>query len=142
MDIAIATLFATTVLPIIYIIYKLVCNHFKNQLLQKNLPTLPILEGQKPVIGHIPAFLSPRQWQIYENAHRKHGKYFGLYFGNIPMVTTIDLDLIKKIAIDEDHHDRFARLHLASEEIESDCILTARGEQWRRIRKALAPAFS
>lgn len=142
MEIVIATLFVVTVPPVIYIFYTLLCNHFRNQFFQKNLPSLPILEDQKPLIGHLHIAMSPRNWRFYENGHKKLKKYFGFYIGNQRAISTIDLDLIKKFAVDEENHDRAYKMDLAFEETEKDCIFTARGDQWRRLRKALAPAFS
>lgn len=142
MGLTIAILFLTTVIPFIYILYELVFKQFSNQFFQKNLPTLPILEGQKPLIGHLHKYMSSRYWLIFQNYHKKVGKNFGYYTGQRRAISTIDLDLIKKFAVEEDHHDRFPRITVAADEFEIGNLFTARGEEWYRIRKALAPALS
>lgn len=136
------TLLAATAPPMIYVLYKLIYNYFSNQFFQKNLPELPIVEGQRPLVGHLHLMLGPRGWRHQQDGHKKLGKTYGLYLGNQRSISTIDLDFIKKIAVDQDHHDRLFKFAIAFEEFEIDCVATAQDEQWRRIRKALAPAFS
>lgn len=142
MEFVTTTLLVTTLPPIIYFFYILIRNQIKNQYFQKNLPQLPILDGQKPLVGHMHITSHPRNWKIFEDGHKKLGKFLGYYLGDKRHLSTIDLDFIKRFAVDEDYHDRFYNLDIPVEEMETDCIFTARGEQWRRLRKAMAPAFS
>lgn len=142
MEIFVTTLIVASVPPIVYLLYRLVCNHYSNQFIQKNLPNLPILGGRKPILGHLHLIMDLKNWKHQEDGHKKLGKSFGLYYGDRTVISTIDLDLIKRFAVDEDHHDRFFPLSLGLKEFETGCIFTAEGEEWRRIRKAMAPALS
>lgn len=100
------------------------------------------MEGQKPLVGHLHLVMGPRNWRNQQDAHKKLGKTYGAYLGNQRAISTIDLNLIKKFAVDEEHHEKFFNFAISFEELETDCVATARGEQSLRLRKALAPAFS
>lgn len=107
-----------------------------------NAPHLPVLEGQKLLIGHLHKYYHPRSWKIIDEAHEKHGKMFGFYHGLKPFVSTTDLDFIKKFIIDEpnDHINR--PKPVSPSDIDEGSLIYAGNHQWRRLRKAYAPAFS
>lgn len=77
---------------------------------------------------------------------KMNAKTFGLMLGPLPLVITSDLELIKTINFTESskHYNRSTvdSLGLPVDELEVDCITTAVGDQWRRIRKSIAPSFS
>lgn len=74
--------------------------------------------------------------------HKKYGKTMLWLYGTQPAAMTIDLDLIKLIACDEGQtHTNRIKMHLPVKEVEFDCIMLAKDEQWRRIRRAIAPAL-
>lgn len=88
--------------------------------------------------------LNKRNWQYLENLHKIHKTKIGatFYLDN-PFISTLDIDLIKKIAIDEgEHHINRIELKLLVEEWEIGSIAFARDNQWLRLRKAVAPALS
>lgn len=142
MQTIISILIVATLSPFTYILYVLVSNHFKNRYLQKNLPSLPILDGQKPLIGHLNILLGSKSWKNQQDGHKRLGKTYGCYLGNRRVISTIDLDFIRKFAVEDDHHDRIFTVNVSFEALEVDNLGSSQGEQWRRIRKAVAPAFS
>lgn len=85
-----------------------------------------------------------RSWQVSKILHAKYGPTFGMYNNDRPAVSTVDPDLIKKIVLDKpnDHAIRGVANSLM-EEFDNDSILLGKDEhQWRRLRAAIAPAFT
>lgn len=142
MEIIIIALIVSVVLPIIYILHTLVSNHLRNEYFQKNLPNLPIPDGQRPLIGHLKLLLGDRNYKDLQDNHKSLGKTFGCYMGGGRVISTIDLDFIREFAIQDDHHGRDFKLKISFEAIEVDNLATSGGEQWHRIRKAMMPGFS
>lgn len=88
------------------------------------------------------------KWAMDENCqtlnelHKKHGKYLAGLIHELPCLSTTDLDLLKTLVVDSaSKHINRAQLKIPMKELESDCILFARDDQWRRLRKAFAPAL-
>lgn len=85
-------------------------------------------------------------WKILSKLgdwHKKYGKTFGWMFGSQPVVFSTDLDLIKTMVIDESvSHINRIKFLTPLDEYEHDNISLANGDQWRRIRRAIAPVFT
>lgn len=117
-------------------------NRTAHQYFKKNLPNLPVLPKPNIFKGHSnELFLSPKNWRNLDESHKKYGTTFGWYYCNKPSISTIDVDLIKKLVIDESQFDRL-NLEIPLKEFKDDNIAFARTEQWLRLRKAIAPAFT
>lgn len=139
----VTTLLTVLVLPLFYVIYVAARNYYGHKYFKKNLPKLPLLDDIRLFGGHIHKVINPRSWRIFHDHHLKVGKNFGYYYHDIVCISTSDLNLIKKVALDDadQHPNRTGPINLAVDEMEVDCIFTAFDEQWRRLRKALSPAF-
>ena len=119
-------------------------NHRAHQFFRKNAPGLPVLPKPNLFLGHADRTLfAHRNYQSFGKYHEVYGKTFGFYYGRKPWASTIDLDLLKTMMIDEsDDHINRALFDIPVKEIENDCIVFVENDQWRRIRKAVAPAFT
>lgn len=82
-----------------------------------------------------------KNWKIITNLHEQYGPTFGFYMCNQPWVSTKDLDLIKLIEIDraQKHLDRLQYGGVSKEF--NDSIFQVNGSDWRRVRRAVSPAF-
>lgn len=85
----------------------------------------------------------PLNYKIVDELLRKDGPHLGAYYCDKPVVFTTDLKLIKTMVIDEpDDHLNRIDLNLPIKEFDRHCLMSARDGEWRRIRKAIAPAFA
>lgn len=77
----------------------------------------------------------------YNETHGKP-KTVGWMLGTKYAACTIDLDLMKRIVLDEPNKN-VNRIHMdvPMAEYMEDNILTAPDDQWRRLRRAVAPAL-
>lgn len=119
-------------------------NLLGHRLFKKKSPGLPVLPNPNIFSGHANlTYWSSNNWKNVDNYHKSYGPTFGWYNVDKPAVSTIDLDLIKTIIIDEqsDHINR-VELNIPIKEMKEDDIAFARDEQWWRLRKAFAPAFT
>lgn len=119
-------------------------NYSAHQFFRKRSPNLPVVPNPGIFGGHINEITwVKRGWRQLEKYHNKLGKTYGFFYCDSPMVSTLDLDLIKTMVIDkpDDHLNRF-KANTPMEEMENDCLLTSDVEQWRRLRNAIAPAFT
>lgn len=138
----------TCVIPISVVVYQLLKLSFKNRAAHKffeiKSPNLPVAPKPDIIIGHAgKLFLSRLNWINLDEYHRLYGPTFGWYNIGKPAVSTIDLSLIQKMVIDEaNEHINKIQLDIPLKEFIEDDILTARDEQWWRIRRAVAPAFT
>lgn len=109
---------------------------------RSNLPTLPnpgIFDGHVAEVVWV-----KRNWQQSKKLHAMYGPTFGMYYIYKPSVSTIDPDLIKKVVLDNPNDNIIrAKADSLMEEFENDSILLGDDEhQWRRLRAAIAPAFT
>lgn len=132
---------------LLFIIKELVITAFRNhkahQFFEKKCPNLPMAPNRGLFGGHINEVVWVKTcWRKSLELHNKLGKTFGLYYCDKPVVSTLDADLIKAMVLDkpDDHLDRF-QPNTPVVEMENDCVLTCKTEQWRRLRIAIAPAF-
>lgn len=116
-----------------------------NKYFKNKSPNLPVADEFKSIIGGnlLGLLFNIRNIYLFGELHKKHGKTLGYYYGNQPAISTIDLELIKTMVIDEpnDHINR-CKTDVPIEELEVDSIFCAEDDQWRRIRSASAPAFT
>lgn len=111
----------------------------------KNLSRgLPMLEPTFSLGGNASrVFFESDSYSRLEQLFRFHGKTFGMMIGHRPMTMSVDLDLLKTVHIDEQNmHINRESAFLAIRLIEKDSIMFARDDQWKRIRRAMAPSFT
>lgn len=126
-----------------YVVFKLIRSYYAHQFFKKHAPKLPIMAGTKLLLGHSQIFYHPRNWKVIHDAHEKQGKTVGFYLADKPVVSSIDLNFIKKFIVDEaDDHPNRMKPYGPLNEITDASLIYAEDEQWRRLRRAFAPAFS
>lgn len=137
----IQTLSAILILILISRIFKVHRAYVKYKKASNGLPILP--QTYSPGGNLRQVIFEPFIVHKIEGLHRRYGKTFGWMFGSTPCASTIDLDLMKTICINEpDKHVNRINLSIPFKEIEYNCILLAEGDQWRRIRRSIAPSFT
>lgn len=127
-----------------YVIHRLYHNHQAHQFFKKKAPYLFVRPIPSILVGNADSVFSKRNWREAHEIHEKYGPIVCFYFSDIPVVSTLDLDLIKKVAIDAAANSNTNRAlpQIAIDELEVDNILYSKDEQWYKIRKSIAPAFS
>lgn len=118
-------------------------NRTAHQFFKKFSPNLPVASKINMFGGHINVIWGKKNWKLLTDLHKIHGKTFGLFYRDKPVVSTNDLDLLKALVLDNPN-DHINRMTADSpvEELEKDSIFTCENDQWRRIRRAVAPAFT
>lgn len=106
-------------------------------------PTLPVLPNPHIFAGHsFKVIRSRKNWKIMENLHEKYGTSYGFYMMEQPWVATKDLDLIKLVEIDKAHkHINRAFFGLPLHEF-NHSMFQIDDDQWRKVRRAISPAFT
>lgn len=118
-------------------------NRRKYEFFEKNAPGLKVVPNPSLFGGHTnQLFNIKHNIFLVEDALKKYGPTVGVYFGTRPGAITIDLEFIKTFTIDEQIHTNRGKLDLPFEELERDSIMFAEDEQWLKIRRAIAPAFT
>lgn len=118
-------------------------NRQKYKFFEKNAPGLKVLENPSLFGGHANQIVHVKHnWARGFELLEKYGSTLGFYYDSRPAVLTVDLDFIKTFTVDEQVHTNRIKAGIPFSEIEEDCIMFAEDEQWLRIRKAIAPAFS
>jgi len=109
----------------------------------KTYKGLPVPLDQLGWFGnHFNKWVLDENCQVMEELHKKHGKYVGGLVHDMPCLSTTDLDLLKTVVLDSASKNiNRPEFKLPMKEFESDCIVFAVNDQWRRIRKAFAPAL-
>lgn len=111
------------------------------QFFERNAPGLRVLENPSLFGGHTNHILK-QNCEKGAELIEKYGPTFGMFCNNRPIVVTVDLDFIKTFILDEPNHINRAKAGLPIKEVEEDCIMFAEDDQWIRLRRAIAPAFS
>lgn len=144
---AILAILALVSMLAVYISIHVICralnNYHAHKFFRINSPKLPVVPNPNILFGNLfqTVWLMKNSEQI-DRWHNKLGKTFGFYIGHLPFVTTKDLDLIKKIEIDD------ANKHLDKQVLDyphheySNSILQINGDKWRTVRRATASAFT
>uniref|UniRef100_A0A6G1SC58 Cytochrome P450 3A4 n=1 Tax=Aceria tosichella TaxID=561515 RepID=A0A6G1SC58_9ACAR len=133
-------LLLVTVVLVIYkaIIYKLTVLQFKKS--SRGLPMFQDFKNNGNTI--IAVSLSENNCQLLRKCHEQLGKTIGFTKGDKFGVSTVDLDLIKTFIFDEpDAHLDRSKPGLPMVEIE-ESIMLAPKDEWRVLRKAIAPALT
>lgn len=104
---------------------------------------LPISPGASLLGNHISALPFRKQnCRTLKKWHGEMGKTIGWLKGSEYCASTIDLNLIKTFILDEpDTHMNRMQMNLPLEEFEKSIMLAPK-EEWRHLRKTLAPAFT
>lgn len=120
--------------------------YFAYRRFKKDAKGLPMYPFTWSPGGHISEMLFQSYASFkYEPLGRKMGtKTGGGMMGLQRVVASCDLELIKILNLTEakDHYNKFDNLAWPADEIEYDSIINSQGEQWRRIRRSVAPAFT
>lgn len=135
------SLFIATV---IYVLATLFRNYRASKFFKNHGSQIPVLPNWNVFFGNaMDTYLHRRNWKVMSDLHSKYGLTYGWFYFDKPVISTIDLDFIKAVNIDE-NHDHFDRLvlNIPVSELIDDSIAFAEHDQWLRLRKAMAPAFS
>lgn len=129
---------------VIGVLIRLANNYRAQQAFRKKINGIPFIPNASLFSGNaIELALSRRSWRHVDNMIKKYGSTFAAFYINKPVVVTCDLDFIKTFVIDEpNNHVNRIDLNIPSEEVSVDSIPFVEDDQWRRLRKAIAPAFS
>jgi len=136
---------AVLLAPVIYLLATTAVRNYRaHKFFEKKSPNLPVLPNPKLLSGHFDELIYAFDgWKKVELNHEKYGDSYGWFYRDKPIVSTIDLDLIKTIHLDQSNvHINNLSTDTPIDEIEIDCIITAKDEQWRRLRKAYGPAIA
>lgn len=136
-----------SVLLVIYLsinITKVILHNWRAQkFFQTKSPQLPVVPNANIISGHM-RDVTYRMKNCYriDNLHRKYGRNFGFYVAGSPWLSTKDIDLIKKIEIDEayKHLDRHV-FGFPFDEFNTS-IFQLNGDEWRQVRRAIAPTLT
>ncbi|XP_075533653.1 cytochrome P450 3A4-like isoform X3 [Dermacentor variabilis] len=77
-----------------------------------------------------------------DNWIQKYGKVFGFYEGEVPKVVISDLDIIKDCFIKQAHVFRDRGPFIVEIELLKSSLIYLKGEEWKRVRSVVNPAFS
>lgn len=132
------------ILSIFYLVKVVIKNNRKQRLFESMNPKFPVAPDINPLVGHLFNVHSHAYSSlVIHDLHAELGPTFEFLTSDSINIATTDLDLIKKINLDEpfDHLNRH-QLSIPISEIRENSPSCAPKHQWLRIRKAIAPAFS
>lgn len=141
-SLAIASLFVTVLVNIVMIAIR---NHKAQQFFKLKVPHVPTVPDANLFIGHLGQTVwQTQQNEFLDNLYKRLGPFFGVYYCDKPILCTADIKFIKQVVLDEPHPsiNRNFKLNIGIDELEFDNLMSAENNQWRRIRKAIAPALS
>lgn len=118
-------------------------NHRAHKFFQTRSPELPILSEPNIFFGNInQTTWNKKNCDLIDKWHKKFGKTYGYYYRSQPWVSTKDIDLLKRIEIDEasKHLDR-AIIGFPTHELNTS-IFQVNGDEWRQVRRAIAPTMT
>uniref|UniRef100_A0A2K6U974 Cytochrome P450 3A n=1 Tax=Saimiri boliviensis boliviensis TaxID=39432 RepID=A0A2K6U974_SAIBB len=94
-----------------------------------------------PFLGNI---LSYRQgiWKFDSECHKKYGKMWGSYDGQLPVLAITDPDMIKAVLVKECYSVFTNRRPFGPVGLMKSAISIAQDEEWKRIRSLLSPTFT
>lgn len=118
--------------------------HYAYTKFKKALNGLTILPETWSPGGHMHQVLFDKYSCLkIESLHRQYGKTFAWLYGTLPMAMTVDLELVRKMIYEDPNLNiNKQKFSVPIKELEYDSIVMAEHDQWRRIRKALAPSFT
>ncbi|KAI1288439.1 Thromboxane-A synthase [Halotydeus destructor] len=78
--------------------------------------------------------------------HAKYGDIFGFYLGTLPMVSVLDVELLKRIQVKDfdKFTDRVQSVRGGPDPLErfADSLVQLRGQRWKEVRSILRSTFS
>jgi len=109
---------------------------------RKQLKNVPYLDDQRNWLGnHLGRYAAKRAVQKLDASHKKYGETVAYMLQDRPTVSTLNLDIIKRVVLDKANVNiNRVQMGLPMKEISQNCIFTCENDQWRRIRRAFAPA--
>lgn len=119
-------------------------NYKIQQQFRKKMKGIAFIPNSSLFLGNLNLIaLHERNWLKAHKLLEENGGLMAGFYANKPVIVTTDLDLIKTMVIDEpnDHINRI-KMNLPINEFDVDSIAFVENDQWRRLRKAIAPAFS
>lgn len=127
----------------INVVKLIIHNHRAQKYFQTKSPKLPVVSNPSIFIGNtFQVTWNVKNCETVEAWHRKLGQTFGFYIIDEPWVSTKDLDLIKRIEIDE-AHKHLDRIRIGFPIAEFDkSIFQINGHEWHRVRRAIAPTLT
>lgn len=118
-------------------------NYRAHRFFKTKSPRLPVVPGPNLFLGNIDQTVwALNNCELIDRWHDELGKTFGHYVAEQPWVATKDIDLLKRIMIDDasKHLDRiFTRTPL--HELNTS-IAQINGDEWHRVRMAIAPTMT
>lgn len=129
---------------IICVISVIIVNYLAVQKFRRKTPSIPIAPNRNLFISH-GGDISYRRGtlKISEENHAKLGKTFAWFLMEKPAVSTIDLDFIKRMVLDDPNANiNRSAIPNPIHEISEDSISYCHGAQWRRLRRVYASALS
>lgn len=127
----------------VYLANRILTCYHAQRFFQTKSPKLPIMPSPNIFLGNIHQTIwQMKNCHIIDRWHDKLGKTFGQYVANKPLVSTKDIDLLKKILIDDSnkHLDRLS-FDFPSHEF-STSIFQLNGNEWRSVRRVIAPTVT
>lgn len=131
-----------------FVVYQVIFTIKRNWIAQRTfrskLPNLPMLPNTSVFSGNSYDLYYPlKNWKLFDEAHKKYGTTFGWFLCGQPAVSTYDLDLIRKMILDEPYKNiNRVEMNIPVAQVRENSIAFTRDEQWHRLRKAIAPAFT
>lgn len=104
---------------------------------------LPVVPNPNIFIGNVlQTTYQDKNYLKIDALHKKYGKTFGFYMCHQPWVATKDLDLLKRTQIDHayKHLDRTV-IGMPFDEFKNS-IFQVNGDEWRQVRRAIAPTMT
>lgn len=100
-------------------------------------PKPDILEGNYAIFRE-----RPFRFDIDKRLRDQYGKIFGLFFGDVPRLMISDLQILKKVFIEDTHIFKDRAETYFSATITDNSILFARHHLWKGLRRMMSPFFS
>lgn len=143
MFVAVLFISLALVYTLVNVILVLLRNYRAHQFFKIKSPKLPVLPNPSIFHGHMfDVTWKGKNWKIITELHNKYGPTFGYYMCEQPWVSTKDIDLIKLIEMDQPHkHINRSKLNMPLKEF-NDSIFQVDDDNWRRVRRAIAPALT
>lgn len=137
-------IFAFGLTALLAYVFQVVSNmKFSVAQFKKKSRGLPIVKNMSIFNGHLNGvYLHKRNWKILYDLRRLYGDTYCIFHCKQPIVSTVDLDLLKTMVLDNDECNRVQQFGSPVLELEIDTIMLAVDDHWRRIRKAVASAFA
>ncbi|CAG2117139.1 unnamed protein product, partial [Medioppia subpectinata] len=103
------------------------------------------LKGPKPVaiFGNLWDMMYTSKPDIEIQRYHKYGKIYGIFEGSRPIIQVGDPETIKQVLVEDFRlFNTKIRITNVGHPIIDRMLVSVRGEQWRRMRAAVQPAFT